>query len=112
MPFIVKIDNYEDYRNLYGSTDFSRIGFEMLCDYHDDYDVNLDEVGKLENYFSEYPTLIDAAEEYVNSKYIEDYNNSESEHYEDEEWLLEGFREADVEVMYDYATGITVVDLR
>lgn len=112
MPFTIKIDNLDDYRNLFGSTDFSYTGFRMLCDFHDDIDINLDEIGKLELYFSEYPTLIDAAKEYLDSKYIEDYNNPESEYYEDDEQLLEGFREADMEVMYDYATGVTIVDHR
>lgn len=112
MAIITSITTFDDYRNLFGSTDFSPIGFEMLCDYHDDLDVNLDEVGKLENYFSEYSSLIDAAEEYIDEKYIKDYNDPESEHYEDVEWLLEGFREADIEVMYDYNSEVTVVDLR
>lgn len=113
MPFTVTINDLDDYRNLFGSTDFSPKGFEMLCDYHEDLNISLDEIGRLENYFREYPSLIDAAEEYIDSeKYIKPYNDPESEHYGDVEWLLEGFRDEDIDVMYDYATGITVVDER
>lgn len=107
MPFIAKIDTLTDYENLYGTSSFSTIGFNMLVERYEDIDLSLDEIGHLENYFSEYESLIEAAEDYLPDKVIERYNLDH-----DDSVLILGFQDADIDIMYDSASGITVVDCR
>lgn len=106
--FICSIDNLTDYENLFGKSSFSTIGFQLLLDYHEDMDLNLGEVGRLENYFTEYPSLYSAAIEYLDDKILEKYEGDA-----DDQLLLDALEENDINVIYDRQNGgICIVDER
>ena len=105
--FICSIDTLADYENLFGESSFSSIGFQMLLDYHEDMNLRLDEVGRLEHYFSEYESLLEAAREYIDDEIIAQYEEDG-----DDQILLNAFEDKYIDIMYDSASGVCVVDER
>lgn len=105
--FLVSIDCLADYKNLFGGSSFSTKGFQMLLDRYDGMDLRLDEIGKLEHYFSEYESLYHAAEDYLNDEILKQYEEDG-----DDQILLDAFEAADIDVMYDPESEVCIVDNR
>lgn len=108
MPsFIVSIDCLTDYENLFGRSSFSNKGFQLLLDRYEGMDLRLDEIGRLEHYFSEYESLEAAAKNYLDNKIIDEYAKTD-----DVQILLDAFEENDIDIMYDPDFDICIVDER
>lgn len=105
--FLVSINCLTDYESIFGKSSFSPIGFQMLLDRHEDMDLRLDEVGQLEYYFSEYDSLYRAADSYLADDVLKKY-----EEEGDDQILIDAFADEDIDIMYDPASGVCVVDER
>lgn len=106
--FIASIDCLADYENLFGRSFFTGPGFALLLEYHEDMNLNLSEIGRLEHYFTEYGSLLDAAEDYLDDEVIKKYEVSK-----DKQILLDAFEENDINVIYDRQNGgVCIVDER
>lgn len=102
MPFICSIDCVDDYRKLFGDDNFSWRGFQLLLDYHDGMAYNLDEMGRLSHYWSEFESLRDACDDVVDEDILKKYDDGEM----DDDELLDWCNDNDIVILYDGVVAV------
>lgn len=102
MALTCTINDVDDYRRLFNDDSFSVRGFQLLVDYHSDFDVNLDEIGRLSHYWTEYDSLRDACADCVDDEVLAKYDNDEM----DDDELLDWCSDNDIVILYDGVVAV------
>ena len=108
------ITTLSDYENLYGRCDLRPSEFDAIWQYYDDENetYNIDEDGKLEDNWTCYDSIEDAAEALIPDEYEslkEEYDNDEITYYTFSR-LLSQYLESDYTFRLTSVGGVVVLD--